>query len=493
MIQGFVDPILINQFRETVNNVLTFRQEMTNRLWDRRRDVDAECGFPTDSDITPYKLQQLYDRDPIMARIVEIWPKECFQVQPEVYETEDNETNTPFETAVQQLGKNLGAEPGYYKDDESSSIWSYIARADIECGVGRYGIILLGVDDGQELSTPLTFQPGAQTRRLLYVRVFPESLAQISYREVDRTNPRFGQPVMYNVTFDNPDDMGALGSGTVGVSGQVHWTRVVHIVDNPYKGSEIIGAPRAKVCLNNVLSLQKLYGGSAEMYWKGAFPGLAINTHPQLGGDVMINKTTTKEQIEQYMNGLQRYLLLMGMSANSLAPQVVDPSPQIDKQIEAICIKGGYPVPVFKGYEVGENAGSMNTEEWHARVKQRQMFHITPRVICPFFNRLVNIGVLPVPTQGYRVYWPDITSQSEKDRAQIGAIKISTIANYLKSNLQTLIPAEEMLVKFAGMNELEARTMVAKAEAKMKVDAMMRTTVIDPLAAPTPIPTPVAA
>lgn len=476
MIQGFVDPILVNQFKEAVNNALTFRQEMmAGKSFDRRRDVDVECGFPKNAEITAERLQYLFERDPIMARAVEIWPKECFQVQPEAYESEDENTKSPFDQAIIEMNRNLGSEPGYYRDDEGSKIWEYIHRLDVECGIGHYGVALLGVDDGLELNQPLEFRASnIASRKLLYVRVFPESLAQIASRETDRRNPRFGQPTMYNITFDNLDDIAISGSGGMSTTGAVHWTRVVHVADNLMKGSEIIGAPRAKVILNNILSLQKLYGGSGEMYWKGAFPGLAISTHPQLGGDVMMNKQTTKEQIEQYMNGLQRYLLLMGLGATSLAPQVVDPTPQIDKQIEAICIKGGYPVPVFKGYEVGENAGSMNTEEWHARIKQRQQNHITPRVVCPFFNRLINIGVLPLPTSGYRVYWPDITSQSEKDRADIGSIKIATIANYLKSGIAQVLSAEDMLIKFVGMNETEARTAVAKAKQAIVADVNMR-------------------
>jgi len=149
--------------------------------------------------------------------------------------------------------------------------------------------------------------------------------------------------------------------------------------------------------LNRLLDLQKIYGASAEGYWQAAFTGLSLETHPQLGGDVTIDASDVRNQLENYVNSLQRYLALTGMSAHTLAPTVSDPSSQIDKHIEAICIQLGIPKRVFMGSERGELASSQDDASWNDRLKQRQNGYLTPRVIVPFVDRLISVGVLPEP------------------------------------------------------------------------------------------------
>lgn len=468
-IDGFVDPILINKLARITDNAYPFQRGIASGAAnvDPRRNIYNECGFPEDSWCTPENMYDLYSRDPIASRVVEIWPKECWQVSPEVYDDESPKITTPFEIAWDALGKSLVAEPGYHKQEKGSAIWEYLLRADIMCGIGRYGVILLGTNDGKPLNEPLLpssigIKAGLQPLKLTYLRVFPESLAKITKKETVKSSPRVGQPTEYQITLDGLDDTGiSSGDGTQ----TVHWTRVVHIVDN-IQSNEVTGEYRIKPVLNEILTCQKPAWGSGEMYWKGAAPKISFETHPSLGGDVDVNKTAMRNQMEDVMNGLQQYWLLRGMSAKNIAPSAVDPTPYIDAPTRRICIKLGVPVPVFIGYEVGENAGTMNTEEWGDRVAQSQNGHRTPRVIAPFTNRLINMEMLPIPPNGYSVFWPDITKKSEKENAQVGAIRTAALANYARSDLRKFIGPIEFMVEFMGMDEERAKTIVSSAEAK---------------------------
>ena len=150
------------------------------------------------------------------------------------------------------------------------------------------------------------------------------------------------------------------------------------------------------------MDLDKLYAGSAEMYWRGAFFGLAFETHPQLGPDAEIDEDAIKNTMEQYMNGLQRYFGLEGMSAKSIAPQVVEPNKQIEAQLDAVCIELGIPKRVFMGSERGELASSQDADTWNDRLKDRQDNVVTPNIVIPFVNRLISLGILPKP-EGYQV------------------------------------------------------------------------------------------
>lgn len=163
------------------------------------------------------------------------------------------------------------------------------------------------------------------------------------------------------------------------------------------------------------------------------------------------------------MNGLQRYLALIGMSAKSLAPQVVDPSPQIRVQLEAICIKLGVPMRVFMGSERGELASSQDAAAWNDRLKERQKNYIIPRIIIPFVDRLIQVGVLP-EVEKYRVWWPDITSQTESEKAAIAVQLTTAMSTFVSGGCETIMTPMDFLTLVLGLSEEEATIVVDNAE-----------------------------
>lgn len=472
-------------------NPLTTRRKWLNPTPDDRRDYDHEYGHPKISDLGAEFYQNVYDLNAIGARVVEVYPKESWQVQPSIYEEEDTDTTTPFEQAIKDISQRLRGEDSYFVGEEGDAIWEYLLRADIQSGIGHYGCILLGIDDGRELKEPALLRAsspgrskvGATTtsssptpyyspslnardipRQLLFLRVFPEYLARISTYETDPRNPRYGQPLTYTITLHDSTRSPASGIGLPTNTVEVHWTRIVHVADN-LGSSEIFGIPRMQSVIKHVLDLDnKLYGGSAEMYFRGAMPGLSFETHPQLGGEVDINPEQMRDQVEAYMNGFQRYLALVGMGAKSLSPQVVDPSPQIDKHLEAICIKLGVPMRIFKGSERGELASDQDDAAWNDRLRQRQCGYLTPRVICPVINRLISVGVLPVPKQ-YYVYWPDLTSQSQEEKSTVALRTTQALAQYVSGGVEAVVPPTHYLTKVIGFTEDETDAIIEDAMA----------------------------
>lgn len=498
----------LKRFEEIVSNAMSMRTEFFKRFLDPRRSIADECGHPTTSNFDANQFYDLYDREPIATRVVQLMPKESWQATPQVFEDSEAETSTPFEIAWDDLGRSL-REGSYFQDEEGSAIWEYLYRVDEMSGIGSYGILLLGLNDGQRLDTPAagappdgfpgqkderqtvspadirgglgteeqyqgtqydaTFQPvGAKTKgpgKLLYLRVFAEHLAQITRYEADSANPRFGQPLMYQVTLNDPREQHS-GIGLTQATLMVHWSRVIHVADNLF--SEIFGVPRCRPVLNRLLDLQKLYGGSAEMYWRGAFPGISFETLPSMGGDVQVDQAGMRNQVENYMNGLQRYLALFGMTAKSLPTQVVDPTPQIDAQIQAICIQLACPKRVFMGSERGELASSQDDANWNDRLRFRQRNYISPRIIAPFIDRLILLGVLPKP-KGYSIDWPDLDSLSDKDKADIASKTTHALSIYVQGSVESIVPPMEFLTKVLGMADEDADAILT-ASAKMIED-----------------------
>lgn len=445
--------------RELIANVLLSRSSLMKNILDPRRSINADCGYPLTDEITSEDYRELYDREPIAARVVQVLPYETWQSPPTVFETEDVDQTTPFESAWQDLAQGLFTE-SWFRGDEGNPIWEHLLRADVLSGIGSYGVLLLGLDDGVDLREPVKPNEG---RKLLFLRSFDESLTDISLYETDPANPRFGKPLMYRVQVSEPRDNAQSSIGMPMATLDVHWSRIIHLADS-LGSSEIIGVPRMRPVYNRLLDLRKLYGGSAEMYWRGAFPGFSVQSHPQLGPDVSFNLPDTKDQMENYMNSLQRYLALSGVDIKSLAPQVVDPTPQIDTQIDSICIQKGIPKRIFTGSERGELASSQDKRTWNGRLKFRQNTYVTPRIIVPFLDRLISLGVLPTP-QEYSVIWPDLDSLSLSERAAVAVQQTDALAKYVQGGVEAMMLPVDFLVSILGLPEEEATSILDSAVA----------------------------
>jgi hypothetical protein len=260
-------------------------------------------------------------------------------------------------------------------------------------------------------------KPAKKKRRLVFLRCFSEDLVQVVRYEWNIRNPRFGLPVMYRVTLNDPRQPHS-GVGLPLATVYVHWSRVIHIADN-LLNSEIFGFPRLKQVLPEVLDRRKVRGAGAEGYWQSCFPSISLETAPTLGGDVLIDEPSIRQMMVDYKARLQRYLVLMGMSAKTLPPSVVDPTPHLNACIEAICIKIGCPIRVFKGSERGELASSQDDEAWNKRKAERQQNYITPKIICPLIDRLIQIGVLPEPKESQKEQVQNLLRQGFKIKRQV--------------------------------------------------------------------------
>lgn len=453
---------------DLIYNALQSRAQLISRLSDPRRDIDDECGYPATPGLTARMFKDYYDRESVATRVVEVLPRESWQAEPSIIETVDADEKTAFEIAWEEVAQHLQGS-SWYKAEEGNPIWEHLLRGDILSGIGSFGVLLLGIDDGKKLSEPAEGinergeQAGSQSgRKLMYVRAFDESLVQITKYETDKENPRYGQPVEYNLTLYDISSAAAGSPLLPSDTHTVHWSRVIHLADN-LRSSEVIGTSRLRPVFNNVFNVRKLSGGSAEMYWRGAFPGLSIETHPQLGGDVEINATAMREQMEQYMNGLQRYMALTGMSAKSLAPQVVDPTPQINVQIMLICIRLGIPLRIFMGSERGQLASSQDDRTWNDRLRDRQSKYIVPRIIVPFIDRLIMLGVLPRP-ESYDVVWPALDTLSETEQAEVAVKRAEAMAKYVGGNVEAIMAPLDFYTRILGMTQEEATAIIEAQE-----------------------------
>lgn len=458
----------------------------TDDEFDPRRSVKDECGWPSDEP-TCYRYEALFRTDPVANRVVTCWPSACWQVSPEIWETDEEEV-TPFEEAVDELARTLRGEQSQYKGDEGNPLWGIMERADVLSRIGQYGILHLGFDDGQDQSMPvpgvdevgsvpsehkpdqpsdergkdgtngkaeqpkkdkeltanwvvrkpyrLTFnalddpkkfakiydaidgkpqsgdlggeedaegapkeegeEPGAKGRlKLVFVQPYSEAQARITQWETNRGSPRYNQPVMYQVTVNDPRT-GFSGIGPPQSTINVHWTRVIHVPCNPLS-SEVLGVPAMRPVLTEILDCRKVMGASAEGYWKNGVGALSFETHPQLGGQVDVDDDELKDMMERLDNSQQKYMRLIGMSAKPVSRDLKDPKLFTDPRVDRICIALDFPKRIFIGSERGELASSQDDSDHNDDIKRRQNGFLTPRMVVPFFDRLIQVGALPKP------------------------------------------------------------------------------------------------
>lgn len=458
------------RFADMMHNITSRRSDFLKGLTDPRRDVYDECGLPQTPNMLAELYRDFYDREAIARRVVEVMPSESWLVQPSVIENEaaDPDQDTDFEVAWMEIGRSLRGK-SWHQDEEGSQAWEYLKRVDTLSGIGAYGVLLLGTNDGKDLREPLEPKDGLE---LTFLRVFDESLATISASEQDIHNPRFGQPTSYQVTFNDPTNT-AIAQHLVGASSStkaVHWTRIIHVADN-LGSSEIFGAPRMRPVWNNLHAIQKVLLGSGEMFWKGAFMGLAFESHPQLGTDVQFDAAKMRDMAEDYQNGLQRYIAALGFQIKTLAPEIADPTAHLEAQINAICIEKGIPKRVFMGSEVGELASSQDTKRWNARLNGRRANYVTPRVIVPFVDRLIEMKILPEP-KGYSVIWPDQESLTEEEQANIAKLRVEAMGTYIEKNVEAIMEPIDFYTRILGMSDDEAKELIDAVMREMNKDAL---------------------
>lgn len=416
------------------------------------RDLDAMCGYP--ETITNANYVTMYRRNEIANRVVNIEPDECWKDFPNIWETEE-ERETEFEKAVDRL-------------NAKTNLFSYLHRADRISGIGRFGILFLGFNDGQDFDTPAPGfdetgpAPERGEAEILYYRVFGEGSVSIMEFEDDRLNPRYGMPRYYTLTFqEHPSS-----TETTAQNQRVHWSRVVHLADNRIE-SEIFGAPRMEAVYNRLLDLRKVAGGSAEMFWKGGFPGLSFEVDPKHGDFTEEERKGLREEVRDYATGLQRYLTTVGVSVKSLLPQVSDPTNHTRNILMLIAMNKAIPMQTFMGSQQGQLDSPQDTITWRERIALRKERYITPYIIRPVIDRLIQAGVLPEPVPQtdqplpYMVRWEPMAPLGIVEQAKVAKDFAEGLARYATSGAEALVPLGEFLAKIMGFSTQTVQAILA--------------------------------
>jgi len=417
------------------------------------RDVYQALGYKDNPDYNDYSSR--YTRQDIAKALVNrpidgTWRGGFLVIEPE----KEKDEPTEFEKDWKELEIDL-------------KLTTMFKRVDKLTSLGKYGVLFLGFDDVKNSTDFKKPVERGDDRKLLYVKPLSESNAKVKTWENDTTNPRYSLPRIYEITVLSVAELDQTGSTTRTQTVEVHWTRIIHIAQDKME-SEVIGTPQLEVGLNRLFDLEKLVGGSAEMFWRGARPGYQAKVDEDYE---VTDETddTLQDQMDEYENNLRRILTVAGVDIKELAMQISDPKGHVDVQIEMLSAAYGIPKRILTGSERGELASTSDRDAWFEKLQERRTSFAEPEIIRETINRCLEFGVLSSLKEeegDYVIEWSDLWSESDKERAEVGKTRSESLSNYSKDPLaQSVVPPNAFLHYFLGLSEDQIAAITEEMEA----------------------------
>lgn len=445
--------VIHNAFMDAAKTVM-FRMA---REYGVEKDLNTILGYKEMVEFRDF--WDKYKRNDIAAAVINRISQTSFRGGFEVVQGVD-EDETEFEKAWKQL-------------QMEHDLLDVFERADVLSLLGRYGGILLGLSDVTDPSVMRRPVSGMKVE-LMYTKVLSEESMVISQVDRNPASPRYSLPEIYKVRIPAADaNQPTLSGGenTAFIELDVHHTRIIHIAYHRLE-NDVFGTPALESIYNRLADIEKLVGGAAEMFWRGARPGYqgVLDKEANISDE---DRKKIQEQAEKFEKDLQRFFVQKGMEIKALAPQVEDPTGHFNMLVECVCAARGIPKRVLLGSERGELASSQDRSNWFETVDARRVREPEKRMIRPTIDRFVDIGMLPNPENGeYDVAWADLASSSEKEVVEIAELISKALANYMNSGASDVVPVE-VFMKRLGFTEQEIKEIENRYEEMLRKEEEM--------------------
>lgn len=348
---------------------------------------------------------------------------------------------------------------------------SVFMRADKLAGLGNYSVIFLGLDDTR---TKEGFRNKVRKgAKLKYVKPLSMTSAMIDEWETNPKSPRYGLPKFYKIriTTQSSSFLTASNSTVAGAMEDdfvVHYSRVVHIVDDILE-DEVNGIPRLQAVFNRLLDLEKLVGGDAEMFWRGARPGYTgtVKDDYEISADMLAD---VQNQINEFEHNLKRVLVNEGIDYKSLEQQIADPSNHVDVQVQMISAVTGIPKRILIGSERGELSSAQDKQEWISYVTSRREETNEPNILRPFIDHLIEYDIIPQPkVDEYSVVWDKLFSLSDKEKVELGKNRAIALKEWSTNPAaQYMLPFEMFLQFLMGLDDTQISVIAEYRKEKMQ-------------------------
>ncbi len=387
---------------EMISNILTglgFSRSILGyhpyHLFHGKRDLIREFGYPETWDVD--SLFELYISDGLARRIVGTLVGYTWKTAPKI---------SPDGDAVSQ------------RMHTTSGLLQAMMEADRRLAFSPYAIIYFGFPGNPESRAPQGTWP-------THWHVFDaRDCAPVEDSiNKDIKSPDFGRYSRFRITTPHGNF-------------SVHSSRVAFV-------SARDGVPHLRPIAYILLDIFKIAGASSEAFWRNILGGLAL----EAGEGMQFPKPGTPEyevlrkQVEEYINGLSRVLMLRGAQARPLPVQVVDGQRQLDMLISLLAAMTGIPQRILVGSERGQLASTQDQENFAEAIDARRKMFAEPNILIPVLDVFARAGLIrPVE----KVEWVPITeTMTPMDRAKMADLVARAIAMFAGAAANTIMDDEE--------------------------------------------------
>lgn len=373
-----------------------------------KRDIWETAGYEKAPTFDHY--WNMYKRDAIGGRIVDMAPKTTWRTPPFI--VEEGQEETTFTKAFDALATKL-------------KLWRYFERVDRLSGVGRYGILLIGTRGSEDMKRPLKKLSGPDS--VIYLQAYHEGNAAINTWVTDTNDPRFGQPESYKVTLTSGIDNFKPSGQTAQLI--VHWSRIIHVAEDLLE-DEVFGRPRLERALNRLADLDKIAASTGEGYWQSVVRILTANVAPEAEMSEPDFKKLDERLLEM-THDLRRQFTGQGVKLEWLPSEIPTVKDIGDFYFALIAGAVGIPQRILFGSEMGELASTTDQQSWFGLINERQEQFAEPSILRAFIDRMIEFNVLPTPSSGeYQVQWQTLFETTDTENAELN-LKVAQQAQTL--------------------------------------------------------------
>lgn len=381
------------------------------------RDYYDTFDWPTDIDEEQYYAT--YTRNPFAKPVVDRPAFTSWRDDPIIVDDGDDE-QTDFQQDVEKANREL-------------DLWSYAERLDRLAGIGRYGVLVFvtsDVEQPDDLSAEFSpgDAPGDGLDKINQIKVFSEvSVDNIRFGDVnDAQDGRWGKPTEYSIDFSPEAETEEDKNDAVY---DVHWSRTVAVPATRLLDDDFFGRPRLEPVYNVLKDIEKVLGSVAELAYRGADKGLAINYDPD-----KVDSTFMKDNdqdLQEWLHGLQPAFQTAGADIQELGGQIADATGIFEPQLSALAAATGIPKRVFEGDPAGALASAEeDTQAFFGMIKERRSEYNTPHIARPIIDWVLDNDLISDPsTDGnhYGIEWEPLRVLSEMEQAELATERLESI------------------------------------------------------------------
>mgnify|MGYP003645399789 CR=1 FL=1 len=358
----------------------------------KRPQAWCEYGWPEQIDFTDF--YGAFSRGGLAYGAVTKLIGGCWKTNPWLIEGDDQD-NAEKQTAWERRHKAM------FK----SAFWRAFREADQRRLVGRYSGLILRIRDSQTWDQPVK----KKSDLVDLIPAWAGCLVPTEFH-TDPASDLYGKPKFWQFK-----EAGL--SGSPGRAIKVHPDRVFILGDY---SPDAIGF--LEPAFNNLVSLEKVEGGSGESFLKNAARHLSVSFDKEvdLSGIAQMYGVSI-EQLHERFNDAARdvnrgsdvMLVNQGATVTPLVSNVPDPKPTYDINLQSAAAAWDIPAKILVGMQSGERASSEDQKYFNSRCQSRRN-ELTDEINA-FIEHLMRVRVVEHVGE-FTAIWDDLTAPTASDK-----------------------------------------------------------------------------